>query len=172
MDLSRAHALVKTPVVGELMLEVFLSIFERLPQMQGEPDSMPAAVVELYGRPVEESGNAKAPLAMMRMVPDGPDHPSTAAMGVIEAYVKGLEVPAEIVWGMNDPILAKGLPFMKQNFPAAPVTQTEAGHFLQEEVPVEIAAALMRVMDRVQPSENGDGAEIEAHSAPGAHSPQ
>ena len=93
MDLSRAHALVKTPVVGELMLEVFLSIFERLPQMQGEPDSMPAAVVELYGRPVEESGNAKAPLAMMRMVPDGPDHPSTAAMGAIEAYVKGLEVP-------------------------------------------------------------------------------
>ena len=51
---------------------------------------------------------------------------------------------------MNDPILAKGLPMMKQNFPDAPVTETEGGHFLQEEVPVEIAAALMRVVDQVQ----------------------
>ncbi len=167
MDLSRAHAIVKTPVVGELMLEVFLSIFEQLPRMQGDPDSLPADVVELYGRPVEESGNAKAPLAMMRMVTDGPDHPSTAAMRVIERYVQGLEIPAEIVWGMNDPILTKALPLMKQNFPDAPVTETEGGHFLQEEVPVEIAAALLRVMDQIQLSKNGDtnGADMEAPSA-------
>jgi haloalkane dehalogenase len=156
MDLSRAHAIVKTPVVGELMLEVFLSIFERLHRMQGDPDSLPTDVAELYGRPVLESGNAKAPLAMMRMVTDGPDHPSTAAMRVIERYVQGLDIPAEIVWGMNDPILAKALPLMKQNFPDAPVTETEGGHFLQEEVPVEIAAAVLRVIDQVQLSKNGD----------------
>jgi hypothetical protein len=29
-DLSPAHALVKTPVIGELLLEVIFSIFERL----------------------------------------------------------------------------------------------------------------------------------------------
>jgi haloalkane dehalogenase len=156
MDLSRAHAIVKTPVVGELMLEVFLSIFERLHRMQGDPDSLPTDVAELYGRPVLESGNAKAPLAMMRMVTDGPDHPSTAAMRVIERYVQGLDIPAEIVWGMNDPILAKALPLMKQNFPDAPVTETEGGHFLQEEVPVEIAAAVLRVIDQIQLSKNGD----------------
>ena len=109
MDLSRAHATVKTPVVGELLLEVFLSIFEQLPRMQGDPDSLPADVVELYGRPVLESGNDKAPLAMLRMVTDGPDHPSTPAMRVIEGYVQDLDIPAEIVWGMNDPILARGL---------------------------------------------------------------
>ena len=157
MDLSRAHATVKTPVVGELMLEVFLSIFERLHQMQGDPDSMPADVRDLYSRPVLESGNAKAPLAMMRMVTDGPDHPSVPAMREIEAYVQGLDIPAEIVWGMNDPILAKGLPLMKQNFPDAPVTETEGGHFLQEEVPAQIAEALLRVMDRVQGPKNRDG---------------
>ena len=156
MDLSRAHATVKTPVVGELMLEVFLSIFERLPRMQGDPDSIPADVVELYGRPVRESGNEKAPLAMMRMVTDGPDHPSAAAMRVIEQYVQGLDIPAEIVWGMKDPILARGLPLMKQNFPDAPVTETEAGHFLQEEVPVVIAGALLRVMDQIQLSKDED----------------
>ena len=144
------------------MLEVFLSIFERLDQMQGDPDSMPADVKDLYGRPVVKSGNAKAPLAMMRMAPDGPDHPSVPAMRVIEGYVQGLNIPAEIVWGMNDPILAKALPLMKQNFPDAPVTETEGGHFLQEEVPAQIAAALLRVMDQVRGSKNRDTKEADS----------
>jgi len=148
-DLSKAHATVKTPVLGELMLEVFVSIFEQLPNMQGDPDSIPAGVSELYGRHVQESGNGKAPLALMRMVPDGPDHPSTPGMQIIEDYVATLDIPAEIVWGMNDPILGKGLPLMKANFPDAPVTETQAGHFLQEEVPEEIADAVMRVMDQL-----------------------
>jgi len=151
-DLSRGHAIAKRPVVGELLIEFLGSIFKNLPQMQGDPDSLPADVLELYRRPVEESGNGKAPLALMRMVPDGPDHPTAPAMRVIEQYVQGLDIPAEIVWGTNDPILAQQLPAMKKNFPNAPITKTEAGHFLQEEVPVEIAAALLRVLGRVQPT--------------------
>ena len=90
---------------------------------------------------------------MMRMVTDGPDHPSAAAMRIIERYVQGLDIPAEIVWGVNDPILGGLLPMMKRNFPGAPVTETDGGHFLQEEVPVEIAAALLRVIDQIQISE-------------------
>jgi haloalkane dehalogenase len=39
---------------------------------------------------------------------------------------------------------------MQNNFPKAPVTKTQAGHFLQEEVPVKIAAALLRVIDQIQ----------------------
>ncbi len=50
---------------------------------------------------------------------------------------------------MKDPILAKTLPTMRKNFPNAPVTETSAGHFLQEEVPTEIAEALVRVIDKV-----------------------
>ena len=156
MDISRAHAAVKTPIIGELILEVYYSIFDKLNQMQNDPNSISEDVAELYGRPVLESGNAKAPLAMMRMVPDGPDHPSTAAMRIIERYVQGLDIPAEIVWGMNDPILGPRLPSMKRNFPEAPVTETEGGHFLQEEFPVEIAAALLRIMDQVQISKKGE----------------
>jgi haloalkane dehalogenase len=152
INVSRAHAIVKTPIVGELMLEVFTSIFEQLHRIQGDSGSIPADVAELYGRPVLESGNAKAPLAMMRMVPDGPDHPSTAALRAIEQYVQGLDIPAEIVWGMNDPILGHLLPTMKLNFPKAPVTETKGGHFLQEEMPDEIAAAVLRVIDQVQMS--------------------
>lgn len=150
MDLSRIHALVKTPIVGEMLTEVLNSIFDGLPRGQGDPASMPPEVIALYKRPVHEAGNFKAPLAMMRMVPDGPDHPSAAAMRRVEAYVKTLDVPAEIVWGMNDPILSRALPIMQGNFPKARITKTEGGHFLQEEVPEEIAAAIWRVVAQVQ----------------------
>jgi haloalkane dehalogenase len=161
MDLSPAHATVKTPIVGELLLEVFISIFDRLPRMQGDPASISAEAIKVYGSPVLDSGNSKAPLALMRMVPDGPDHPSAEEMRMIEQYVSGLSIPAEIVWGMNDPILGKGLSFMKENFPEAPVTETDAGHFLQEEVPVEIAAALVRVVDEIQSSEDAEASNQE-----------
>ena len=148
-DLSPVHALVKTPVIGELLLEVIFSIFERLKSVQGNPDSWTSEVAELYGRPVYESGNSKAPLAMMRMVPDGPNHQSAPSMRRIEEYVNTLEIPAEIVWGEKDPILGRALPIMQQNFPNARLTKTTAGHFLQEEVPNEIAEALIRVIEEV-----------------------
>lgn len=149
-SLSRAHDIAKTPVIGELVFEVFVPVFDRLHQAQGNPKSIPAEVAQLYGRPVLESGNAKAPLAMMRMVPYSQDEPSSAQLRDIERYVRGLDVPVEIVWGTNDPILGRGLPLMKQNFPKALVTETKAGHFLQEEVPAELAAAVLRVVDRAQ----------------------
>jgi haloalkane dehalogenase len=151
-DLSAVHALAKTPVVGELLLEVFVSVFDRLHETQGDPASIPKEVADLYGRPVRESGNKKAPLALMRIVPDSPGHPSAVQLRQIEAYVETLDVPAEIVWGMRDPIFATALPAMRGYFPDAAVTETEAGHFLQEEVPEEIAAAILRVVEQVDPS--------------------
>lgn len=152
VDLSRAHATVKTPVVGEFLAEVLSSVFSRLPAVQNDPKSLSPDVLDIYARPVLESGNKKAPLALMRMVTDGPDHPSTAQMRDIEDYIRRLDVPVEIVWGMNDPILGSLLPLMKENFPSARVTETEAGHFLQEEVPEDIASAVLRLVDAAQRS--------------------
>jgi len=40
---------------------------------------------------------------------------------------------------------------MQEHFPNARTTETEAGHFLQEEVPDVIAEAVLRVLDQVQP---------------------
>ena len=149
-DLSSAHARVKTPIVGELLIEGVFSIFDQLHQVQGDPKSIPPEIRRLYREPVLSSGNAKAPLALMRMVPDGPDHPSSQAMRQIEAYVQTLNIPVEIVWGMKDPILAAGLSSMMANFPQGRVTKTQAGHFLQEEVPTEIAQAVMRLIQQME----------------------
>ncbi|MEL7112901.1 MAG: hypothetical protein AAGK93_08195, partial [Pseudomonadota bacterium] len=85
------------------------------------------------------------------MVSDGPDHPSSTQMRQIESYVQTLNVPVEIVWGLQDPILGARIEDMKRNFPEARVTETQAGHFLQEEVPAEIAAAVMRLVEQVDP---------------------
>lgn len=149
-SLSKIHDLMKTPIVGEFLGNVRNAIFRGMHRPQHDPASMPQPVKDLYARPVRESGNHKAPLAMMRMVPDGPDHPSTPVMRELAAYVRTLDVPVEIVWGINDPIIGRGVPAMLENFPHARVTETPAGHFLQEEVPDVIAAAVLRVLDEVR----------------------
>jgi len=148
--LSRIHDLMKTPVLGEFLGNVRNAIFKGLHRPQHDPASMPQAVKNLYARPVRESGNNKAPLAMMRMVPDGPDHASTPVMRELVPYMRALDVPVEIVWGINDPILGNAVPAMLENFPQARVTETQAGHFLQEEVPEVIAEAVLRVLGAVR----------------------
>lgn len=153
-EMSTPHTIAATPIIGELVMENLIAFFDELKGSQGDPASMPKEVSDLYGRPVLESGNAKGPLALMRMVPTGPSHPTTPLMAEVEAYANSLnDIPVELVWGMNDPILAKALPRMKQFFPDAPVTETKAGHFLQEEVPAEIAAAILRVVAKVEAAE-------------------
>jgi haloalkane dehalogenase len=149
-SLSKIHDLMKTPILGEFLANVCNLVFRGLHRPQHDPGSMPQAVKDLYARPVRESGNNKAPLAMMRMVPDGPDHPSTPVMRELVPFLRSLSVPVEIVWGINDPILGRAVPAMVEHFPNARVTETPAGHFLQEEVPEVIAAAVLRVLEQVQ----------------------
>lgn len=148
--LSRPHAIAATPIMGEILLENLVSIFDRLHETQGDPASIPPDVAALYKRPVIDSGNKKGPLALMRMVPTGPEHPTSKPMSEVEAYARTLNLPTEIVWGMRDPILARILPNMTAMYPHARVTETQAGHFLQEEVSAEIAEAIKRVVAAVK----------------------
>jgi len=53
----------------------------------------------------------------------------------------------EWVWGVKDPILGRALRRHQELFPRARVTERPAGHFLQEEVPEDIVAAIRRVAD-------------------------
>ncbi|MFK8047823.1 MAG: alpha/beta fold hydrolase [Halioglobus sp.] len=152
--LSTPLRVANTAVVGEIVFEVIVSIFDQLPGMQADPESMPPNVIELYERPLLESGNAKGPLALMRMSADSPDHPSAQQVRSIEAYIEKLDIPSEIVWGMNDPILGTRSPAMEALFPKANLTQTEGGHFLQEETPGEIAKAVQRIYQQIKTGED------------------
>ena len=79
------------------------------------------------------------------MVPDSQEHPSIPALQVCEQFTEGFKGPAEIVWGDRDPVLAPAIKRLQKLLPHTRVTRTQGGHFLQEEVPDEIAAAIWRV---------------------------
>ncbi|MEM7124714.1 MAG: alpha/beta fold hydrolase [Chloroflexota bacterium] len=150
--LSTPLRIIKTPIVGEILFEGILSIFGQLAGAQADPESLSADVLELYERPVQESTNSKGPVAIFRMAADGPDHPTAEPLREIDVYIQGLDVPTAIVWGLSDPVLGSRLNEMIGHFPNAHVTETEAGHFLQEEVdvPEAIAAAVQRVYGQIQ----------------------
>jgi haloalkane dehalogenase len=79
------------------------------------------------------------------MVPNSMDHPSIEPLRRCQALVEAFTGPAAIVWGDRDPVLGRVRPWIEKLLPRASVTRTAAGHFLQEEVPSEIAAALRSV---------------------------
>jgi pimeloyl-ACP methyl ester carboxylesterase len=59
--------------------------------------------------------------------------------------VEGFRGPAALVWGERDPILGRVGSHVQRLLPQASFVRTQAGHFLQEEVPAPIAAAIEQV---------------------------
>jgi len=89
-----------------------------------------------------------APLALARMVPDSHAHPSIPELAKSEELYRSAKVPVALVWGMKDPILGRVIGHLSRLRPDASVVKTGAGHFLQEEVPGELAAAIVDVAKR------------------------
>ena len=103
-----------------------------------------------YAYPLRRMRDRIAPLALARMVPDSFDHPSIRPLETVQRYVEAFSGPAEIVWGDRDPVLGGVRTWIEKLLPDAPVTRTKAGHFLQEEVPEQIARAIERVAQRLE----------------------
>jgi pimeloyl-ACP methyl ester carboxylesterase len=112
---------------------------------QGDRASIRGETARAYAWPLRGRRNNVAPLALARMVPTGRDHPSLPALRRAQGFVEAFGGPAAIVWGDRDPVLARACGRLSRSLPNAPVTHTPGGHFLQEEVPAEIAAAVRSV---------------------------
>ena len=80
------------------------------------------------------------------MVPTSLEHPTVQALRDVEEWARSFKGPARLVWGMQDPILGRVLGRIKKLFPEAEAVETEAGHFLQEEVPEILAQAILEVL--------------------------
>jgi haloalkane dehalogenase len=119
-----------------------------LHRIQGDKRSIRGEVARAYRWPLRTWSDRVAPLALARMVPNRPDHRSMKALLAGDAWARAFPGPVALVWGMRDPILGRALRRHERAFPEAPVTRTEAGHFLQEEVPEELAAAVENVVER------------------------
>ena len=75
------------------------------------------------------------------------DHPTVRTLQEVDAWARAFGGPVRLVWGMRDPILGPALGGMRDLFSDPPVTTTEAGHFLQEEVPDVLAEAILAVVE-------------------------
>jgi haloalkane dehalogenase len=112
---------------------------------QGDRKSISGEVARAYRYPLRGRAGAESVTALIRMVPDTMDHPSVEALRTVQDFTEAYDGPAAIVWGDKDPVLGRVRNRMSRMLPQAPVTVTQGGHFLQEEVPVEIAAAIRLV---------------------------
>lgn len=139
------HRFGRMPVVSDVAFRVLGFPQVRLSMVQGDKSSISGVVSRAYRYPLRSRRTNQAPLALTRMVPDSMQHPSIEPLRRIGQFVRAFRGPAEIVWGDRDPVLGRVRTHIERMLPDARVTRTSAGHFLQEEVPEEIAAAIRRV---------------------------
>jgi cis-3-alkyl-4-acyloxetan-2-one decarboxylase len=136
------HRFARMPILSDLVFRGLGFPQNILRRVQGDRRSISGVVARAYRWPLRTWADRVAPLALARMVPDGPEHPSVPALRKGEEWVRGFPGPMALVWGMRDPILKRALGRHERVFSQAAATRTEAGHFLQEEVPGELAAAI------------------------------
>ena len=149
------HKFARTPVVSDIAFRLAGFPLNILGRVQGDPKSISGHVARAYRWPLP-LGRRAGPLGLARMVPSSPDHPSVAALREMEAWTRAFDGPMALVWGERDPILGRALKRHVETFPQATVTRTQAGHFLQEEVPDELArrhrgCGGQRYLARVEP---------------------
>ena len=82
------------------------------------------------------------------MVPDSHQHPSIPALEKCDELFRSIQVPIAIVWGKRDPVLGRIINHLERTRPDATIVRTGAGHFLQEEVPEQLADAVLDVVGR------------------------
>lgn len=141
------HRFARLPIVSDVTFRWLGLPLAAMDLAQGDRKSIHGKVKLAYMWPLRHMRDRSAVLALARMVPDGPNHRSVPALRQGDAWLRTFEGPVSLVWGERDPILGRALRHHTSALPNAHVTRTSAGHFLQEEVPDALAAAI-RDVDR------------------------
>lgn len=139
------HRLAQAPLLSDFVFRTFNFPMPFMNRVQGDKHSLDHTTLRAYQWPLRKILDRSAPLALARMVPNTPKHPTVAELVQTDRWYRSFPGPVEIVWGVRDPILGHARKRMCEAAPQARVTETQAGHFLQEEVPEVIAAAIQRV---------------------------
>ena len=137
------HRFSHLPVISDVVFRGLMFPIPVLGRVQGNPKSLSWAAYRAYSHwfwnPKERSG----PLGLARMVPNRQDHPSLPLLSAIAEFVTSLECPMHLIWGTRDPILGRTLKRHRETLSQAIVIETDAGHFLQEEVPSAFVNAVL-----------------------------
>ncbi len=140
------HRFSHLPLISDLAFRGLGFPLRALHRAQGDPASIGRLEARAYRWPFRRLRDRAGPLALARMVPDAETHPTTSPMDRIGAWVEAWEGPAALVWGLRDPILGRALRRHQRALPQARVWESEAGHFLQEEVPELLVEAIRSVL--------------------------
>lgn len=142
------HRLARVPLLSDVSFRG-LGLVERLiPLAQGDRRSVSRQAARAYRFPLRGWRAGVAPLALARMVPDTLDHPSMAGLRRCSEFINAFDGPSAIVWGDRDPVLGRVRTHVERTLPDAVVTRTNGGHFLPDEKPGPIAAAVTDVANR------------------------
>jgi cis-3-alkyl-4-acyloxetan-2-one decarboxylase len=139
------HRFARMPIASDVVFRVLGFPQIALGMAQGDSKSISGDVARAYRWPLRSIKDRTAPLALARMVPDDFAHPSIAALISAREFFTDVDVPVGVVWGKSDPILGSVLGWVRKLRPDADVTETDAGHFLQEEVPEALADAVRAI---------------------------
>lgn len=102
-----------------------------------------------YGEPFPTPRSKAGVRAFVELVPAEPDHPNAAPMNRVRDALRSWDKPALVVWGGADRVLPPAYAFdAAELIPGAgdPVVIEGAGHFLQEDAPGDLAAAVLRFL--------------------------
>ncbi len=138
------HRFARAPIVSDAAFRVLGFPQSALWLAQGDRRSIRGPIARAYRYPLRRLRDRVAPLALARMVPDSMRHPSLPDLARCGELFTSLPGPVEVVWGDRDPVLGRGRSRIEKLRPDATVTRTNAGHFLQEEVPDVIGDAVRR----------------------------
>ncbi len=113
--------------------------------VNGLDDEARAAYGAAFPTPESKAGV----LAFPALVPAEQDHPNTEPMNRVREALRSWTKPTLVIWGAEDgalpPALAHGFAELIPGA-GAPVIVEGAGHFLQEDKPDEVAAAIVRFL--------------------------
>lgn len=143
---SMFHRLSQLPIASDVLFRRLGFPLGVLHLSQGDRSSIRGDVARAYRWPLRRHADRAAPLALARMVPDSHSHVSIPALRVTDELFATAKVPISLVWGTRDPILGRVINHLARVRPDAQVTKTPAGHFLQEEVPEQLANAILDVI--------------------------
>lgn len=159
------HRFSHAPLVSDVVFRLFNFPIPLLGKVQADPASISGEVAKAYAWPFEKLASRAGPLALARMVPDRPDHPTLVELARVDAWLSAFRGPIELLWGIKDPLLGRALRKHRERLRQARVTEVNAGHFLQEEAPLPIADAIRRL---VRAADSGRFTSAESPDAPSA----
>jgi haloalkane dehalogenase len=128
-------------VVRELGGELDIGRLVEAGTTRGLTDDVRGAYDEPFPTPASKAG----PLAFPELVPAEPEHPNAAPMNAVRDALRRWQKPTVVVWGADDRVLPPEIAHgFVELIPGArgPVLIDGASHFLQEDEPAAVAAAI------------------------------